>query len=81
MSTAQLQALVDRVHRNERDWEDTFRECLPSYDPDDPDQVVEDRHMGRYDEMDTDRAHDCRELLLILTAELEALIREMEGGR
>ncbi|MFE2410820.1 hypothetical protein ACFXDE_21000 [Kitasatospora sp. NPDC059408] len=81
MSTAQLQSLVDRVRRNEADWEATFHECIPTYDPDCDDQPAEDRYMGDYDEMDTDRAHNCRELLLDLTAELEALICEMEGGR
>ncbi|MFJ6622315.1 hypothetical protein ACIQOW_32635 [Kitasatospora sp. NPDC091335] len=81
MPTARLQALVDRVHRNERDWEALFYECVPTYDPHCDDQPAEDRHMGRYDEMNADRAHDCRELLLTLTAELEALIRETEGGR
>ncbi|MFJ7909044.1 hypothetical protein [Kitasatospora sp. NPDC096204] len=78
---AQLQAIVDRVHRNEADWEALFHECVPTYDPHTDDQPAEDRYMGHYDEADNDRAHQCRELLLELTAELEALTREMEGSR
>ncbi|WP_031066992.1 hypothetical protein [Streptomyces sp. NRRL WC-3742] len=81
MSAAHLQTLVDRVRRHERDWEATFRENIPTYDPDHPDQPAEDRYMGDYDEMDDSRAYDSRDLLLDLTAELEALIREMEGRR
>ncbi|MFF2619840.1 hypothetical protein [Kitasatospora sp. NPDC058046] len=54
---------------------------MPTYNPDHPLQPAADRHMGRYDEMDTDRAHQCRYLLLDLTAELEALIRGTEGTR
>ncbi|MFJ2775713.1 hypothetical protein [Kitasatospora sp. NPDC087315] len=79
--SAQLQALVDRVRRNERDWEATFHECIPTYDPDHPDQPAEDEYMGDYDQKNDDRAHDSRELLLDLTAELEALIRELETGK
>ncbi|MFJ1755991.1 hypothetical protein [Kitasatospora sp. NPDC088134] len=79
--SAQLQTLVDRVHENERAWEAAFRANVPTYDPGCPDQPADNEHMGRYDEMDTERAYDSRNLLLDLTAELEALIREMEGGR
>ena len=79
--SAQLQTLVDRVRENERAWEAAFRANVPTYDPDHPDQPAEDQHMGDYDEMDTERAHDARKLLLDLSAELEALISEMEAGR
>ncbi|WP_328953653.1 hypothetical protein [Kitasatospora purpeofusca] len=81
MTTARLQALVDRVHQNERNWEAAFYECVPTYDPHPGEQPAEDEHMGQYDEMDDSRAYDCRELLLALTAELEGIIRETEGGR
>ncbi|WP_406206882.1 hypothetical protein OH807_33715 [Kitasatospora sp. NBC_01560] len=79
--SAQLQALVDRVHRHERDWEATFYERVPTYDPHSGDQPADDEHMGTWDETDESRAQDSRELLLTLTAELEALIREAEDSR
>lgn len=81
MTTAQLQALVDRVHRNEADWEALFYDRIPTYDPHHDDQPAEDRYMGDYDEADTDRAFDCRDLLLTLTTELEGIIATLEGGR
>ncbi|WP_405007526.1 hypothetical protein OHV13_28770 [Kitasatospora purpeofusca] len=81
MTTARLQALVDRVHRNEAEWEALFYDRIPTYDPHCDDQPAEDRYMGDYDEADTDRAHDCRELLLALTAELEGIIAASEGAR
>ncbi|MGW3177777.1 hypothetical protein ACWDD9_00740 [Kitasatospora sp. NPDC001119] len=81
MTTMQLQALVDRVRENEADWETLFYDRIPTYDPHHPDQPAEDRYMGAYDEANADRAHQCRELLLDLTAELEALIRGTESGR
>ncbi|MFJ7275301.1 hypothetical protein [Kitasatospora sp. NPDC098663] len=81
MSTAQLQALVDRVRENESYWEASFVANVPSYDPTGPDQPADDEHMNDWDEIDDRRAFDSRELLLELTAELEAIISETEGGR
>ncbi|MFI2609680.1 hypothetical protein [Kitasatospora sp. NPDC018619] len=81
MTTARLQALVDRIHRSEAEWEALFYERIPGYDPHCGDQPTDDRYMGDYDEADTDRAFDSRDLLLDLTAELEAIIRETESGR
>ncbi|MFB7947055.1 hypothetical protein ACFC6L_19305 [Kitasatospora phosalacinea] len=76
-TVACLEALVARVYRNEQAWEAAF-ETIPTYDASDPYQPAEDRHMGDVDELDDERAHDSRELLLTLTSELEALIAELE---
>ncbi|MFI1521640.1 hypothetical protein [Kitasatospora cineracea] len=76
-TVARLEALVARVYRNEQAWEAAF-ETIPTYDASDPYQPAEDRHMGDVDEMDDERAHDSRELLLTLTSELEALVAELE---
>ncbi|GAA2995367.1 hypothetical protein GCM10010519_30600 [Streptomyces lactacystinicus] len=85
MSTAQLQALLDRAYRNEEAWESGFRKNVPTYDPARyPDQLADDEHMDDWDETDTSRAFDSRDLLFKVTAELEAIIAEMEhtpGGQ
>ncbi|WP_327065956.1 hypothetical protein [Kitasatospora sp. NBC_01302] len=54
---------------------------VPSYDPTTADQPATDEDMGEWDDLDDQRAHDARALLLDLTRELEALIREMGAGK
>ncbi|MFD9687912.1 hypothetical protein ACFWXO_19385 [Kitasatospora sp. NPDC059088] len=77
---ARLQALVDRVHSHEAGWETTFVENVPSYDPACfLDQPADDKDMDNWDEIDNDRAFHSRELLFTMTAELEALIAELEN--
>ncbi|MFJ1754209.1 hypothetical protein [Kitasatospora sp. NPDC088134] len=77
-TVARLEAIVTRVYRNEQDWEAAFGD-IPTYDNTRfPDQPADDRHMGDVDELDDERAHDSRDLLLTLTAELEALVAELE---
>ncbi|WP_159400759.1 hypothetical protein [Streptomyces sp. XY431] len=76
---ARLQALVDRVHDHEAGWEDVFVENVPSYDPACFfDQPADDKDMDDWDEIDNDRAFHSRDLLFKMTAELEALIAELE---
>ncbi|WP_043465218.1 hypothetical protein [Kitasatospora sp. MBT66] len=81
MTTAQLQTIVARVRRQEENWETTIAENVPDYDPTDPFQPTADKHMDDWDELDDERAHDARELLLALTAELEGIIAGLESGR
>ncbi|MGW2539372.1 hypothetical protein ACWC5I_00490 [Kitasatospora sp. NPDC001574] len=80
-AAAQLQTLVSRVHCNERVWDNAIRANVPGYNPTDPDQPTDDEHMPAYSELADERAHAARRVLLNLTAELEALIREMEDAQ
>ncbi|MER7705445.1 hypothetical protein ABTX81_21455 [Kitasatospora sp. NPDC097605] len=77
-TVARLEAVAARVYRHEQNWEDAFTD-IPTYDNRDfPDQPADDKYMGDVDEMDNERAHACRALLLTLTAELEAFVAELE---